>query len=187
MLGMNWDIETPRLVLREFVETDAPMVLNLLNEPSFHEYIGDRGVRTLDDARRYLREGPIASYAAHGHGLLWMGLKQEHGEPLGIGMCGLVRRPSLPAPDIGFAVTPSYWGAGFTTEGAAAVLERGREKLSIAVVYGITLPHNRRSIRVLEKLGLQFVEERSLNAGAAPVRIFRSSALSDAAHATRPG
>jgi len=175
MLGMNWDIETPRLVLREFVETDAPMVLNLLNEPSFHEYIGDRGVRTLDDARRYLREGPIASYAAHGHGLLWMGLKQEHGEPLGIGMCGLVRRPSLPAPDIGFAVTPSYWGAGFTTEGAASVLERGREKLSTAVVYGITLPHNRRSIRVLKKLGLQFMEERSLDAGAPPVRIFRGN------------
>ena len=187
MPDMNWDIETPRLVLREFVETDAPMVLELLNEPSFHEFIGDRGVRTIDDARRYLREGPIASYAAHGHGLLWMGLKRSNAEPIGIGMCGLVRRPSLPGPDIGFAVTPSYWGAGYTTEGAAAVLARGREKLDIPSVYGITPPHNHRSIRVLEKLGLQFMEEKSLDSGAPPVRIFRGSALSRAPEATRPG
>jgi RimJ/RimL family protein N-acetyltransferase len=173
MPDMNWDIETPRLVLREFVETDAAMVLALLNEPSFHEFIGDRGVRTIDDARRYLREGPIASYAEHGHGLLWMGLKQANAEPAGIGMCGLVRRPSLPGPDIGFAVTPVYWGVGYTTEGATAVLSRGREKLAITSVYGITLPHNHRSIRVLEKLGLQFVEEKSLNSGASPVHIFR--------------
>ncbi|MEY3975074.1 MAG: hypothetical protein RLZZ33_129 [Pseudomonadota bacterium] len=173
MPDMNWDIETPRLVLREFVETDAAMVLALLNEPSFHEFIGDRGVRTIDDARRYLREGPIASYAEHGHGLLWMGLKQANAEPAGIGMCGLVRRPSLPGPDIGFAVTPVYWGVGYTTEGATAVLSRGREKLAITSVYGITLPHNHRSIRVLEKLGLQFVEEKSLNSGAPPVHIFR--------------
>jgi RimJ/RimL family protein N-acetyltransferase len=176
MPGMNWDIETPRLVLREFVETDAAMVLDLLNQPSFHEFIGDRGVRTSDDARRYLREGPIASYAEHGHGLLWMGLKQTNAEPVGIGMCGLVRRPSLPGPDIGFAVAPVYWGVGYTTEGAAAVLGRGREKLAITSVYGITLPHNHRSIRVLEKLGLQFVEAKSLDSGAPPVHIFRGDA-----------
>lgn len=187
MPGMNWDIETPRLILREFVETDAPMVLELLNEPSFHEFIGDRGVRTMDDARRYLREGPMTSYADHGHGLLWMGLKRAGAAPVGIGMCGLVRRPSLPGPDIGFAVTPSYWGAGYTTEGAAAVLERGWEKLEITSVYGITLPHNTRSIRVLEKLGLEFVEEKSLDSDAPPVRIFRGSALSRAPEAIRPG
>ena len=78
-------------------------------------------------------------------------------------------------------------GAGYTTEGAAAVLERGREKLEITSVYGITLPHNTRSIRVLEKLGLEFVEEKSLDSGAPSVRIFRGSALSRAPEAIRPG
>lgn len=175
MSGMSWDIETPRLTLRPFVEADAPMALELLNEPSFHEFIGDRGVRTLEDARRYLREGPITSYAEHGHGLLWMGLRQPHTEPTAIGMCGLVRRPTLPGPDIGFAVSPDYWGFGYTTEGAAAVLTRGREKNDLTDVYGITLPHNIRSIRVLEKLGLQFIEEKSLASEAPPVRIFHRS------------
>lgn len=170
---MSWDIETPRLALRQFVEADAPMVLELLNEPSFYEFIGDRGVRTLDDARRYLREGPIASYAEHGHGLLWMGLKRNNAESVAIGMCGLVQRPSLPSPDIGFAVSPTYWGSGYTTEGATAVLTRGRQEIGLTDVYGITLPHNARSIRVLEKLGLRFIEEKSLTPEAPPVRIFR--------------
>jgi RimJ/RimL family protein N-acetyltransferase len=173
MPSMNWDIETPRLILREFEESDAPMVLALLNEPSFREFIGDRGVRSLEDARRYLREGPIASYAEHEHGLLWMGLKRAGADPIPIGMCGLVRRVSLPGPDIGFAVSPNYWGLGYTTEGAAAVLTRGRQQFGLTAVYGITLPHNIRSIRVLEKLGLQFVEEKSLASEAPPVRIFR--------------
>lgn len=170
---MNWDIETPRLLLRKFVETDAPMVLELLNEPSFHEFIGDRGVRSLDDARRYLREGPIASYDTYGHGLLWMGLKHGDKGTVPIGMCGLVQRPALPGPDIGFAISPGHWGCGYTTEGASAVLSRGKQELGLNAVYGITLPHNERSIRVLEKLGLQLVEEKSLSPEAPPVRIFR--------------
>lgn len=184
---MNWDIETHRLVLREFVEADASMVLGLLNEPSFHEFIGDRGVRTMDDARRYLREGPIASYTEHGHGLLWMGLKRAGADPIAIGMCGLVRRASLPGPDIGFALSPTHWGAGYTTEGAAAVIAKAREQFALTSVYGITLPHNARSIRVLEKLGLQFVEEKSLDAGAPPVRIYRDSAMLRAPEDERSG
>lgn len=184
---MSWDIETPRLTLREFVETDAPMVLELLNEPSFHEFIGDRGVRTIDDARRYLRDGPIASYAEHGHGLLWVGLKRTPADPIAIGMCGLVRRPSLPGPDIGFALSLSYWGSGYTTEAAAAVLARARQKRILPSVYGITLPHNERSIRVLEKLGLRCVEEKSLDSGAPIVRIFRAEAAPQAPEGAMPG
>ena len=170
---MSWDIETPRLVLREFIEADAPMVLELLNEPSFHEFIGDRGVRSLEDACRYLRDGPIASYTQYGHGLLWLGLKQPDTAPVAIGMCGLVQRPTLPGPDIGFAISPAYWGYGYTTEAANAVLAQGRQKIGLTAVYGITLPHNQRSIRVLEKLGLHVIEEKSLNSDAPPVRIFR--------------
>jgi RimJ/RimL family protein N-acetyltransferase len=96
-------IDTPRLALREFTEQDAPFVLRLLNEPSFHEFIGDRGVRTLDDARRYLREGPMASYRRHGHGLLRVALQSDQTV---LGMCGLVRRDTLPLPDLGFALLP---------------------------------------------------------------------------------
>lgn len=167
-------IETKRLVLREFVaQDDAPFILRLLNEPSFHEFIGDRGLRKTEDAERYLREGPIASYTKNGHGLLWLGVRSSLSDRLiAAGMCGLVRRPTLDHPDIGFALLPEFWGRGYVTEAASAVLNYGREALAIREVYGVTLPHNRRSIAVLEKLGLNFKEERSLTEGAPVLRIY---------------
>jgi len=104
-------LETPRLRLREFTEDDAAFVLRLLNEPSFIEFIGDRGVRSLDDARRYLREGPMVSYRAHGHGLLRVSLKIDDTP---IGMCGLVKRDTLPESDIGFALLSEHWERGYS-------------------------------------------------------------------------
>ncbi len=162
-------LETARLRLREFSEDDAPFVLQLLNEPSFHEFIGDRGVRTLEDAKRYLREGPIASYRLNGHGLMHLALRTND-QP--IGMCGLVRRDTLPSPDIGFALLPEYWNQGYVTEAAAASIDHGRRHLGLREVLGITTPRNTRSIRVLEKLGLRFREQRALTADSAELRIF---------------
>lgn len=162
-------IDTARLRLREFTEEDAPFVLRLLNEPSFHEFIGDRGVRTLEDAKRYLREGPMASYQLNGHGLMHLALRVTD-QP--IGMCGLVRRDTLPAPDIGFALLPEYWNQGYVTEAAAVTIEHGRQHLGLREVLGITTPRNTRSIRVLEKLGLQFREQRALTPESAELRIF---------------
>jgi ribosomal-protein-alanine N-acetyltransferase len=162
--------DTPRLALREFTEDDAPFVLRLLNEPSFHEFIGDRGVRSIADACRYLREGPMASYRAHGHGLLRVALR-DGGEV--IGMCGLVRRDTLPLPDLGFALVPEAWGAGYTTEAGRAVLEHGRKTLGLREVLAITSPGNERSMRVLQKLGMALEDRRSLSADAAPVNVFR--------------
>lgn len=162
-------IDTVRLRLREFTEDDAPFVLRLLNEPSFHEFIGDRGVRTLEDAKRYLREGPIASYQLNGHGLMHLALRATD-QP--IGMCGLVQRDTLPSPDIGFALLPEHWNRGYVTEAAAAAIDHGRQRLRLREVLGITTPQNTRSIRVLEKLGLQFREQRALTPDGAELRIF---------------
>ncbi len=162
-------LETPRLWLREFTEADAAFVLRLLNEPSFIEFIGDRGVRSLDDARRYLREGPMASYRTNGHGLLRIDLKPD-GVP--VGMCGLVRRDSLPDADIGFALLPEYWNCGYVTEAARAAIRHGHETLGMGTILGITVPGNGRSISVLGKLGLQFLEERPLGDKPQPLRIF---------------
>jgi len=162
-------IETPRLVLEEFTLSDTAFIVELLNQPSFIEFIGDRGVRTTTDAERYLREGPISSYRQHGHGLLKVRLRET---ATTLGMCGLVRRDTLPHADIGFALMPQFWNAGYVTEAARAAIDDGRTRLGLTTVLGITSPHNVRSIHVLGKLGLQFVEERSLAAGASPVRIF---------------
>lgn len=133
-------------------EEDAPFIVALLNEPSFLEMIGDRGVRTIDDARAYLRNGPIASYARHGFGLLLVSLRD--GTPIGI--CGVLKRDTLEDPDLGYAYRPLHWGQGFAQEAAAAVLQQVERTLGLHRVVAITKPDNHASNRVLERLGFRF-------------------------------
>jgi RimJ/RimL family protein N-acetyltransferase len=146
-------LETERLILRHFNLDDAPFVLTLLNEPSFLQYIGDKKVRTLDDARQYIINGPRASYERHGFGLYRVELA---GSNTPIGMCGLLKRDELPDPDIGFAFLPDYWNKGFAFEAATAVLTHAREQLKLHRVLAIVNPDNDASIKLLEKLGLRF-------------------------------
>ncbi len=169
MSPLSLEFDTDRLRLREFVMDDAAFILRLLNEPSFIEFIGDRGVRTLQDAERYLREGPLSSYRQYGHGLLRVSLKDGD---IPIGMCGLVKRDTLPHPDIGFALLPAFWDQGFVTEAARVVMQHGREALGIQVVLGITTPGNARSIAVLQKLGLSFLEQKPLGDRPESLKIF---------------
>ena len=144
-------LETARLVLREFTPGDDAFLLRLLNEPSWLRFIGDRGVRTLEDARRYVDDGPRASQARNGFAL-WCVVPKGTGEP--VGMCGLIRRDTLPGPDVGFAFLPEAWGKGFAVESAAAVLAHARDVLGIPRVLAITDPDNAASIRVLERIGM---------------------------------
>lgn len=146
-------LETERLRLRPLSADDAPFILELLNEPSWIRFIGDRGVHTLDDARRYIAEGPCAMYALHGLGLMMVETK---GERESLGICGLIRRASLPDVDIGFAFLPRFWGKGFAFEAAAATLEHARRDLGLRRILAITSLDNESSIRLLEKLGLRY-------------------------------
>lgn len=146
-------LETERLLLRPFTTDDAPFVLTLLNEPSFLRFIGDKKVRNLEDARQYLRNGPIASYKRNGFGLLLVALRESETP---IGMCGLLKREELPDPDIGFAFIPDYWGQGFAFEAAAAVTNDARERLKLTRILAIVNPDNDASIKLLERLGLRF-------------------------------
>ncbi len=145
-------LETPRLVLREFTHGDDAFLLRLLNEPSWLRFIGDRGVRTLEDARRYVDDGPWASQARNGFAL-WCVVPKVAGEP--VGMCGLVRRDTLPGPDVGFAFLPEAWGKGYAVESAGAVLDHARDVLGMVRVLAITNPDNEASIRVLERIGMR--------------------------------
>lgn len=153
-------LETSRLTLRLIRAHDAPFILRLLNEPSFLRFIGDRGVRTLDDARAYIENGPGASYARHGFGL-WLAELRDSATP--IGMCGLLKRDTLDDVDIGFAFLPAWWGQGFAHEAAAAVMDHARYSLGIARVVAIVSPENASSIRLLEKIGLTFGRRIDLN------------------------
>lgn len=162
-------LETDRLVLDHLVEDDAPFILGLLNEPSFLRYIGDKGVRTLEGARDYLHDGPLASYAENGYGLYRVTQRCD-GEPVGI--CGLVRRDTLPHADIGFAFLPPYWSRGYASEAAAAVRRFAHETLGLDRLLAITSQDNHGSIRVLEKIGLRFDSMLALEADRDPVRLF---------------
>jgi len=146
-------IQTERLRLRHLAEADAPFMLELLNDPDFLRNIGDRGVRTLDQARQYIFTGAVARYQQHGFGL---DLVESRQSGLGVGICGLLRRDCHPYVEIGFAFLPSARGQNFALETGRAVLEFGLRALKLTRIVALTAPDNRASIRVLEKLGFQF-------------------------------
>jgi RimJ/RimL family protein N-acetyltransferase len=146
---------TARLNLRELRLGDAAFILQLLNEDGFLRFIGDKGVRTLADAREYILKGPMDSYRRHGFGLYLTSLRD--GTPIGI--CGLVKRATLPDVDVGFAFLTQHWSKGYASESAAAVLQRGRE-LGLGRIVAITSPENLGSMAVLAKIGLRL--ERSI-------------------------
>lgn len=146
-------LATDRLILRTLSTADAEFILELVNEPSWLRYIGDRGVKNINDARDYILKGPVAQYERFGFGLYLTELK-DNGTPIGI--CGLVRRESLKDVDIGFAFLPKYWGNGYAYESAAAVMQYGKSALGLKRVVAVTTPDNHASIKVLEKLGLRY-------------------------------
>jgi RimJ/RimL family protein N-acetyltransferase len=146
-------VETERLTLRRMNVEDARFIFELVNEAAFLRNIGDKGVRTLEDARNYILNGPVASYAKFGFGLYVVELR-ETGEAIGI--CGLLKRDSLADVDIGFAFLERFWRKGFAYESAAAVMEYGRNALGLKRIVAITAPDNEGSMRVLEKVGLRF-------------------------------
>ena len=146
-------LETPRLVVRRMTAPDdVGFVLRLLNDPGFLEHIGDKGVRTEEDAERYIDEGPGTSYRRFGYGLYAVVCKAS-GDSLGI--CGLVKRESLDDVDIGYAFLPESRGQGYALEAATAVMHHARDTFGLRRVVALTNPRNERSIRLLEKLGLR--------------------------------
>lgn len=161
--------ETDRLFLAKLILKDAPFILELVNDPSWIRYIGDRGIRTLKGAREYIRKGPKKSYAQFGFGLYAVKLK-SNGNPVGI--CGLLRRDSLDDADIGFAFLPRYTGNGYAFEAADAVMSHAKEVLGMKRLLAITSPDNTRSIALLEKLGFKFIKLTRLAPDADEVSLF---------------
>lgn len=145
-------LETERLLVRELTPDDAAFALGLTNDPAFLEYIGDKGIRTLDDARAYI-DTAIDSYRRLGYGLF---LVESRIDRVPIGTCGILRKEWLDDPDIGYAFLPAYRGRGYALEAAAAVLAHARREWSLERVVAVVTPHNAASIRLLGKLGLRF-------------------------------
>jgi RimJ/RimL family protein N-acetyltransferase len=166
------EIETGRLRLRRLGAVDAPFILALLNEPSFIRFIGDKGVRTLEDARRYI-EQQISSYTGLGLGL-YLSERKQDGAAMGI--CGLVKRDSLDDVDVGFAFLPAFWSQGYAEESASAVIAHAIAVLKLPRVVAITNPDNIGSINVLNKIGLRFRRMTKLSPEGPELKLFSTDA-----------
>jgi len=162
-------LETERLQLRILSVDDAEFMLRLLNEPSFIQNIGDRGVRTIDDARAYILKGPIASYEEFGFGL-WMVETRLENTPIGI--CGLLKRDVLDDVDIGYALLPEFWSQGYALESASAVTSYASERLGLKRVVAVVNADNQSSIRLLEKMGFKYERMVRLSEDASEIKLF---------------
>ena len=163
-------LETERLILREFNLDDVDFIIELVNNPTWIKYIGDRGVKTLEDAEKYLKSGPLKSYNDFGYGL-WAVIEEDSGKL--IGMCGLLKRDYLEHPDIGFAMMPEFAGNGFGFESAKATVDFAHNQLKIDVLSAITATYNEKSINLLKKLGFSFDQNIKIPNDSEEVMLFK--------------
>lgn len=160
---------TERLELRLLGAEDAPLMLAVLNDPDFIARVGDRGVRSLEAARRYIEQGALASHARHGLGVYRLGVS---GTGAAAGICGLFQRAWLPEPDVGFALLPAHRSCGYALEATRAVLDLGFEVLALPRIAAITVTGHDRSTRVLERAGMRFDGFVQPEGEAEPLRLF---------------
>ena len=150
---MSVILETERLRLRQFTLGDTEFIIRLLNSPGWLEFIGDRNVKTEEQAQAYLSNGPLKSYEVNGYGLCLVETKNDNTP---IGMCGIINRVNMEGQDIGFAFLTEYIGKGYGYEIASATLDHAMKELKLPRVFSITLPANKPSIKLLEKIGLEY-------------------------------
>ena len=146
-------LETERLQLRWMTLDDAPMMFAVWNDPAFLRFVGDRGIRSLEEAEASMRDGPVHLYAEYGYGPFRVSRRDDGAD---MGVCGLYRRDGLDEPDIGFAFLPEFRGQGYGYEASVAVLDHARDELKLPRVTAIVSPSNDASIALLEKLGMRY-------------------------------
>lgn len=162
-------LATARLLLRCATLDDAPFYLELLNSRSFVQKLGDRGVRSLAQARLALADGPILMQATRGHSLYIVTLP----DGTAIGMCGLIKRDTLEEVDLGYAFLPQWQGQGYAREAAAAVLQHAHTDLNLRCVFAIVSPGNERSVSLLQKIGFDFVKMVHLSPTDSGTQLFQ--------------
>jgi RimJ/RimL family protein N-acetyltransferase len=162
-------IETERLALRYISLDDAEFMLDLLNQPSWIHYIGDKGVRTLEDARSYILHGPVDMYARLGFGLYLVEVKDGN---IPLGICGLIKRDFLVDVDIGYGFLPQHWAQGYAYEAAKAVMAYATEVLGLRRIVAIISRDNHRSAKLLGKLGLKYEQMVKYPDSEQMVRLF---------------
>ena len=158
-------IETPRLRLRTASVGDAAFFLGLVNEPTWLATIGDRQIHTVAAARAALEQGPITQQQELGYSFY---IVEHRADGVAIGMCGLIKRATMPGPDIGYALLPAYCGQGLAWEAASGVLR-------LPTVYGLVSPQNQPSINLINKLGLRFERFSRQPIAGKDINVYRKS------------
>ncbi len=166
-------LETERLLLRQITPDDAHFILELMNDPTYIRFIGDKGVKTIDDAVQYISKIVIDSYQQNGYGLWLVALKETL---ISIGICGLIKRDIFEDVDLGYAFLADHRGKGYASEAAAAVLGYGMGVLGFARILGVTVPENTASIHVLEKMGMTFEHMVKLQPTGPDLKLFKLEA-----------
>lgn len=162
-------VETDRLLLQRLTPDDAEFILELVNEPAWLQFIGDRGVHDLDEARAYIASGATAMYERHGFGP-YVIIRKADGVKLGL--CGIFRRDYLPDADLGFALLTRFSGFGYAREAALATVAHAYNDLGLKRIVAITNPANRPSVRLLESIGFASEGMVELEGRPAPVNLF---------------
>lgn len=159
-----------KIHLRPLNVEDADFILTLVNTPGWLEFIGNRNVHTLEDAKLYLLTGPLASYYRWGFGLYCV---VDAATGASTGVCGLIRRDGLQHADIGFSFLPEYTGKGFAKEASQLVLKHWFKKEGLETIDAITLPINERAIGLLLKLGFNYQQTIRFGADQEVLALYR--------------
>ncbi|MGL6039376.1 MAG: GNAT family N-acetyltransferase [Soonwooa sp.] len=145
--------ETERLILKPTDLEDVDFIFELMNTPKWIEYIGDRNIKTQNDAKQYIIDRHLPNFEKNGFGSYTLILKENGSK---IGSSGLFKRESLEVVDIGFAFLPEYEGKAYGYESSKKILEAAKNEFGLKKISAITLPSNIASQKLIEKLGLRY-------------------------------
>lgn len=162
-------LKTERLNIRHLTSDDTEFILKLLNEPSYIKNIGDKKVRTIEQAQEYLQNGPIKSYRKNGFGLNCVTLKTSN---TAIGICGLIKRSEFEFIDVGYAFLSEYWFRGFAKEAMSALFDYTRKNGDYKKIKAIVNPDNIASIKLLQKLNFQFQKKMIFGHEKAVIKLY---------------
>ena len=166
---MHIILQTPRLILRQFTEADAPLILSLNSDPEIVKYIHEPTLKTVEHAQEILNNIILPQYQ---NNLGRWAIHTKNNMDF-IGWCGLKYRPELDEIDLGYRLMQKAWGHGYATEAAQASLEHGFNELNLKLITGRAHIENLASIKVLEKIGMDFIGEGIVD--DCPVRTYTKS------------
>lgn len=141
---------TQRLHVRPITTNDAPFILELMNTPKWIQFIGDRNVRTVEEAENYIIEKVLVQFNKHGYSNNVILRKDDN---VKLGTCGIYHREYREDPDIGFAFLPQYEGKGYAYEAANKLMHVAQQDYGLTELSGYTLEENAASRKLLERLG----------------------------------